>query len=66
MNEKNTNNSQYTDAFPVNDNPTKKEGVTSKDSSRPFDADRKEDPRNKDKGYNSTGTTLNETDKYKK
>lgn len=60
-------NSCYTDGFPVNDNPEKKDDIHSRDPSRPFDSGRpsNSDPKKK-KHYNHTGTTLDEPDKYKK
>jgi hypothetical protein len=62
----NTNNSDYGDGFPINDNPTKKEGTQSPDKSRPFDSGRKPEKKNKTTEYNSSGTTLNEPNKYGK
>lgn len=59
-------NSCYTDGFPVNDNPEKKDEVHSKDPSRPFDSGRSVDERFKKKNYNHSGTTMNEPNKYKK
>ena len=63
MREKISDNSQYTDGFPTNDNPDKKEGIKSRDPSRPFDSGKKEKV---DKDHNPTGTTMNEPNKYKK
>ncbi len=59
-------NSCYTDGFPVNDNPEKRDDIHSKDPSRPFDSGRPSDIRKPKKNYNHTGTTLDEPDKYKK
>lgn len=62
-----TENHDYTDGFPVNDNPDKKEGTESRDPSRPFDSGRaKPDIDKKKRNYNPTGTFFNEPDKYKK
>lgn len=59
-------NSCYTDGFPVNDNPEKKDNIHSKDPSRPFDSDRRSEERKYKKNYNHSGTTMDEPDKYKK
>lgn len=59
-------NFHYTDGFPVNDNPEKKDSIQSKDPSRPFDSGRSADRKDSQKKYNYSGTTMNEPDKYKK
>lgn len=59
-------NSNYTDGFPVNDNPDKKDNIHSKDPSRPFDSGRSQDEKELKKRFNYSGTTMDEPDKYKK
>jgi hypothetical protein len=59
-------NSCYTDGFPVNDNPEKKDNIHSKDPSRPFDSGRTPDERERKKNSNYSGTTMDDPDKYKK
>jgi hypothetical protein len=59
-------NSCYTDGFPVNDNPDKKDNIHSKDPSRPFDSGRTPDERERKKNSNYSGTTMDDPDKYKK
>lgn len=66
MRENNEDNSNYTDGFPVNDNPKKKDSIESRDPSRPFDSGRPPEKKNKTGNHNSSGTTMNEPDKYKK
>ena len=66
MREQKDDNSNYTDGFPVGDDTKKKDSIESRDPSRPFDSGRP--PENKDKTYerNTSGTTMNDSDKYKK
>jgi hypothetical protein len=66
MRDTNTNNSNYGDGFPINDNPSKKENMKNPDKSRPFDSDREPENKNKTSVHNSSGTTLNEPHKYGK
>jgi len=63
-----TDNSNFTDGFPTNDNNKKKEDITSKDPSRPFDSGRPVETREKklDKDYNPTGSTMNEENNHSK
>ena len=64
-----TNNYTYNDGFPVNDNSTKIDDIKSKDTSRPFDSGRSDEIRVKKmraKNYNSSGTTMNEKNKFHK
>jgi hypothetical protein len=61
-----TDNSNYGDGFPAEDNYQKKDGIKSSDPSRPFDSGRVQETKAEKKGHNSTGTTMNEPDKYKK
>ena len=56
----------YTDGFPVNDNPDKKDEIYSRDPARPFDSGRNVEKKDSQKNYNPSGTTLNDPDKYKK
>ena len=65
MKDTKTDNANYGDGFPAEDNSRKKDSVESRDPSRPFDSARKADQK-ADKDYNPTGTTMNEPDKYKK
>lgn len=60
-----SSNDNYTDGFPVGDNTSKKDEIKSRDPSRPFNSGRDSDKKS-DKDYNSTGTTMNDKDKYKK
>jgi len=56
-----TQNAQYDDGFPTEDNPTKIEETGSKDSGMPFDSGRKSVKRD----FNSSGTTLNDKHPFK-
>lgn len=71
MNGTPTDNSNYTDGFPVGDDDKKREDTTSKDPSRPFDSARpKTDQQKKcdEEEFNSTGSTINGygKDRFKK
>lgn len=66
MRETKNNNSNYGDGFPINDNSTKKETIESPDKSRPFDSDRSPEKKNKTTDHNSSGSTMNEPNKYGK
>ncbi|MBC7428495.1 MAG: hypothetical protein H7336_07790 [Bacteriovorax sp.] len=54
-----TQNDNYTDGFPIEDNNKKMDDTSSKDSSRPFDSARRNAY---SKNYNPTGTNMNEKD----
>lgn len=61
-NEPKTQNCDYGDGFPTEDNDKKIEDITSKDPSRPFDSARR---KTYSKDYNPTGTSMNDQDAFK-